>query len=58
METDNIRREYVGGTLQNVLEAWQVRDCEDSKRGTSDEIPYSAERELVEPPATECRSIK
>ena len=38
-----------GGTLQNVPEAWEVRDSQDSKGGILDEISYSEERELVEP---------
>jgi hypothetical protein len=28
---------------------WEVRESQDSKGGTIDEMPYSAERELVEP---------
>ena len=36
-------------TLQNVLEIWDVRDSQSSKRGTLNEMPYIAERELVEP---------
>jgi hypothetical protein len=28
-----------------------VRDSQNSKGGTSDEIPYSGERKLVEPPS-------
>ena len=39
----------VGGTLQNVPETWEARDSQDSKEGTLDEMPYSGERELVEP---------
>jgi hypothetical protein len=38
-----------GGTLQNVPKTWEVRDSQDSKRGTLDEMPYTGERELVEP---------
>ena len=37
-----------GGTLQNVPETWEVRDSQNSKGGTLDEMPYSGERELVE----------
>ena len=48
METGNLRRYVVGGTLQNVPEIWEVRDSQDSKGGTLDEMPYSGERELVE----------
>jgi hypothetical protein len=36
-------------TLQNVLETWKVRDSQESKGGPIDEMPYSGERELVEP---------
>jgi hypothetical protein len=32
-----------------VLETWEVRDSQDSKGETLDEIPYSGERKLVEP---------
>jgi hypothetical protein len=35
-------------TLYNVLETWEVRDSEDWNGGTLDEMPNSAERELVE----------
>ena len=38
-----------GGTLQNVLETWEVRDSQDSKGGTLDEMPNSRERKLIEP---------
>ena len=38
-----------GGTLQNVPETWEVRDSQDSKGGTLDEMPDSRERELIEP---------
>jgi hypothetical protein len=36
------------GDPQDVLETWEVRDSQDSKGGTSDEMPYSKERELIE----------
>jgi hypothetical protein len=36
-------------TLQNVPETREMRDTQDSKGGTLDEMPYSGERELVEP---------
>jgi hypothetical protein len=49
METGNIRREEVGGTLQNVPETWEVKDFQESKGGTFDEILDSRERELIEP---------
>jgi hypothetical protein len=38
-----------GGALQNAPETWEVRDSQDSKGGTLDEIPNSRERELIEP---------
>jgi hypothetical protein len=37
-----------GETLYNVPETWEVRDSQDSKGGTLDEMPNSGERELVE----------
>jgi hypothetical protein len=36
-------------TLQLVPMIWEVRDFQDLMGGTSDEMPYSGERELVEP---------
>ena len=39
----------LGTTLQNIPETWEVRDSQDSKGGTLDEMPDSRERELVEP---------
>ena len=36
-------------TLQNAPKTWEVRDSEDSKGGTLDEMPVSREREFVEP---------
>ena len=38
-----------GMTLQNAPETWEVRDSQDSKGGTLDEMPDSRERELIEP---------
>jgi hypothetical protein len=35
--------------LQNVPETCELRDSQDSKGGTLDEMPYSGERELAEP---------
>ena len=49
METGNLGRLKVGRTLQNVPETWEVRDSQDSKAGTLDEMPDSRERELIEP---------
>jgi hypothetical protein len=49
METGNLRRYELGVTLQNAPETWEVRDSQDSKGGTFNEMPNSRERELVEP---------
>jgi hypothetical protein len=49
MKTRNLRRSEVGGTLQNVPESWEVRDSQDWKRGTLEDMAYIGERELVEP---------
>ena len=48
METGNLRRQEGGGTLQNTPETWEVKDSEDSKGGTLDEMTNSRERELTE----------
>jgi hypothetical protein len=48
METGNLGRQEVGGTLPNVPETWEVRDSQDSKGETLDEMPDSKERELIE----------
>ena len=45
----NRQLQEVGGTLQNAPETWEVRDSQDSKGGTLDEMPDSRERELIEP---------
>jgi hypothetical protein len=45
METYNLRR--YGGALQNAPESCDVRDTQESKGGTLDEMPSSGERELV-----------
>ena len=45
METGNLGRQKVG----NAPETWEVRNCQDSKRGTLDEMPYSREKELIDP---------
>ena len=37
------------GTLQNAPETWEVRDSQDSKGRTLDEIPDSRGRKLIEP---------
>jgi hypothetical protein len=39
----------VGRTLQIVPDTWEVKDSQDSKGGTLDEMPDSRERELIEP---------
>jgi hypothetical protein len=36
-------------TLWNVPENWEVRDSQDSKGGTLDEMPYCEEKDLTEP---------
>jgi hypothetical protein len=47
----NRKPQEVGGwgTLQDVPETWEVRDSEDSKGGTLDEMPCSGEREFIKP---------
>jgi hypothetical protein len=45
METGELQRQMVGGTLQNAPETWEVRNSQDPK--TSDEMPNSRERELI-----------
>jgi hypothetical protein len=37
------------GPSRKLPETWPVRDSQDSKRGTLDEIPNSGEREIVKP---------
>jgi hypothetical protein len=39
----------MGGALRAVPETWEFRDSQDSKKGTIHKIPYSGEREFVEP---------
>ena len=39
----------IGGTLQNAPETWEVKDSQDSKGETLDEMPKRRERELIEP---------
>jgi hypothetical protein len=39
METDNLGKQEVVWTLQNAPETWEVRDSQDSKEGTLDEMP-------------------
>ena len=40
---------WLGGILQNISETREMRDSQDSKRGTLDEMPNIGERKLVEP---------
>lgn len=47
METDNLWRQKVG-TLQDVPETREVRDYQNSKGGTLDEMYYSGERNYVD----------
>jgi hypothetical protein len=49
MERGNLRRSEVGRTLQNATETWEVRDSQDAKGVTLDEMPDSRERELIVP---------
>ena len=37
------------GILQNVPETWEVRESQDSKGGTLDDMTECRERELIEP---------
>ena len=37
------------GDPQNASETWEVRDSQESKGETLDEMPDSRERELIEP---------
>ena len=36
------------GSLLNAPETWEVRDSQDSKKGTLDEMPNSRDMELIE----------
>jgi hypothetical protein len=49
METGNLKKEEVKGTLQNTLENWEVRGSQKSKGGTLDEMSDNRETELTEP---------
>ena len=44
--------EVGGRTLQNAQETLEVKDPQDSKGGTLDEMPDGRERELIEPTAS------
>ena len=35
--------------FQNAPETWEVRDSQDSKEGTLEEMPNRLEREIIEP---------
>jgi hypothetical protein len=49
METGNLGKEVgVRGHFQNVPVTWEVRESQDSKGGTLDEMSYNGECELVE----------
>ena len=48
METGNLGREELGGSLQNAPETWEVKDSWDSKGGNLDIMPDSRERDLIE----------
>jgi hypothetical protein len=37
------------GTPQNAPEIWEVRDTQEIKGGTLDEMPGTRERELIDP---------
>jgi len=45
------------GTLQNVPETWEVRDSQDSKGGTLDEMPMVGNGNLWSPPPAERQGI-
>jgi hypothetical protein len=49
METGNLKKEEVWRTLQNAPETWEVKNSQDSKGGTLDEMSDSRERELIKP---------
>jgi hypothetical protein len=34
---------------RKIPKTWEVRDSQESNRGSLEEIPYNGERELVEP---------
>jgi hypothetical protein len=58
METGNLRREKVGGTLHKAPETWEVRDSQDSKEGTLDELQDSRRGKLQSPPPAGRQDIK
>jgi hypothetical protein len=39
----------LGVPPQNAPQTWEMRDSQDSKRGTLDQMPESREREFIEP---------
>jgi hypothetical protein len=49
METGNLRKQEVDGTLQNAPESWEVRDSQDLNWRTLNKMPHSGERELMKP---------
>jgi hypothetical protein len=44
MQTGYLRKYEVGGTLQNAPETWELRDSQNLKGGTLDEITDTRER--------------
>jgi hypothetical protein len=42
-------RDWGGGNLHNVPDTWEVTDSQVSNGGTLDEMPYSGERQLLNP---------
>jgi hypothetical protein len=49
MEIGNLGSRRLRGGAQNVPETWKVINSQDSNGETLDQMPYSGERELVEP---------
>jgi hypothetical protein len=56
MQTGNLGRWEVGGTLHNIPETWEVRDSQVSKGGTLDKMPNSREKEFIEPTSNRNRT--
>ena len=42
----------------HIPETWEVRDSQDSKRGTVDEMPNGREKELIEPTFSRNKDMK
>ena len=47
-----------GVPSRKIPKTWDVRDSQDSKGGTLDEMPHSGEKELVEPTSSKRQGIK